>query len=134
MAVESPSGSRKTVVPPHRSRVPPQVCQVQIPYRFQGNEISVLKKIFFEPSYQSNWNQVATLLKYGGEKKISKIFEYFVKRKEDRQCSRLLIDPISSERRVERDRDCIIKFDRFYVNASLNSNDFCKLTLFSILH
>ena len=90
-----------------------------------------MKKIFFEPSYQSNWNQVATLLKYGGEKKISKIFEYFVRRKEDRQCSRLLIDPISSERRVERDRDCIIKFDRFYVNASLNSNDFSKFTLFN---
>ena len=88
-----------------------------------------MKNIFFEPSYKAHWNQAVNLFKYGSENKISKIFDNFVT-EEHRKCSRLIVDPKTSERKVEFEEDCPIKFDRFYVAASLNPNDLSKFDLF----
>ena len=91
-----------------------------------------MKKIFFEASYESNdatiWSQSVRMLKYGSEKKISKIFNNFV-RDEHRKCSRLIVDPRTAERKVELEKDCPIKFDPFYVAASLNPDDLSKIEL-----
>ena len=93
-----------------------------------------MKEIFFEASYESHnatiWSQAVTMFKYGSEKKISKIFDNFV-RDEHRKCSRLIVDPRTAERKVEFEKDCPIKFDRFYVAASLNADDLSKFGLFN---
>ena len=94
-----------------------------------------MKKIFFEASYEFNdatiWSQSVTMLKYGSEKKISKIFNNFV-RDEHRKCSRLIVDPRTAERKVELEKDCPIIFDPFYVAASLNPVDLSKIELNSV--
>ena len=100
---------------------------------FQGNELTILKKIFFETSYDSHWNVALSIIKYGSQKKILEIFDNFV-RDEHRKHSRCFLDQMISERRlkflrrrVESENNCVISFDRFYVKASLNSSDLSKL-------